>query len=447
MTPILILGTLFFTIYYLRQHTVGDAAVNIFLPVFLLIPSFYGFRLPHLPGLNFPTAALIPIVVAIVGRHFKDWKFQRTDLWIFFFVAGSYYSELSHSGASNAGLIILEGVYAGILPYILGKMVLEQDGIRERFVRRFALICFVVAVVSLWEFRMGTDLFMMVEGLFLGRGQFLGGQVRNGFMRIAGTFGGSIQAGTIFSMAWLFAMWLGMVDKERGTERKYWGLRRSTILSIGAAGGLLMTLSRGPMIGMAISYLVARIGKAKNMTLASIVTLVLLCVGGTIGYIKAQQYTQGPAQNQDQENAIYRRILLDEYKPYVERGGLFGWGVVDRPVVPGMFSIDNAYLNIQLQQGNLGLWTLLLMGGESLLAAFLAARRATQRSDVFFALCMLGGMAGLLLSMTSVWLGPPMYALFFMMVGWSQSLRQTESVSVMVQQPANTRFAFRRVIA
>jgi hypothetical protein len=193
--------------------------------------------------------------------------------------------------------------------------------------------------------------------------------------------------------------------------------------------------------------LIARIGKAKNMLRTSIVTLLLIAIGGAIGYVKAKQYTEGPPKDQDQENAVYRRILLDEYKPYVAKGGLFGYGVVARPVVPGMFSIDNAYLNVQLEQGNLGLWTLVLMGGETLLAAFLAARRATQREDIFFALCIGSGMAGTMLSMTTVWLGPPMYPLFFLLVGWSQSLRQTQTVGVMVPQPVNTRFSFRRVVA
>jgi hypothetical protein len=56
-------------------------------------------------------------------------------------------------------------------------------------------------------------------------------------------------------------------------------------------------------------------------------------------------------------------------------------------------------------------------------------------------------MAGFMLSMTTVWLGPPMYPLFFIMLGWSQSLRQTETVGAIVPQPVNARFAFRRVIA
>ena len=449
MLPILIPATLFFTIYYLRRHSIADAVVNVYLLVFLLIPSFYGFRIPHLPGLNFGEAALIPIVIALLARHGREWKFSRADIWMILFFGGAYYSELSHSGSAPAGLIGITDVLEGVLPYILGKMLLEQDGVRERFCRRYVYICFFVAVVSVWEFRMGRDLFITLESTLFSQPDF-GGQFRGGFIRIAGSFGGSIQAGTVLSIAWLMSMWLGVLDKSRGNERKHWGLRQSTILSLGIAGGLIMTLSRGPIIGTIVAYFIARVGKAKNMGRTAVITTVLLAVVGTIGVIQLKQYTSGSlfaAKTQEQMNAIYRRLLLDEYKPYIEKGGFFGYGVVDRPVVPGMFSIDNAFLNIQLLQGNLGLWTLMLLGFEALLAAFLAAYRSAQRVDIYFALCMAGGMAGFLLAMTSVWLGPPMFQLFFLLVGWSQSLRETQVAGEMLPLPANSRFSFRRVIA
>lgn len=257
-------------------------------------------------------------------------------------------------------------------------------------------------------------------------------------------------AGTMFSIAWLFSMWLGVLDKSRGNEPKYWGLWRSTILSLAIAGGVLMTLSRGPIIGTILGYMVARIGKAKKMGRAAVITLFLIAIGGTIAYIKIQQYATADywsAPTVEQQTAIYRRQLLDNYKPIVEKGGLFGYGVVDRPSVDGQYSIDNAYLYFQLTQGSLGLWTFVLLGLESLLAVFLAVRRSTQRVDIYFALCVGGGMAGFLLSLTSVYLGGPMYPLFFLLAGWSQSLRQTQSVGVTLPQPVSTRFSFRRVIA
>src|SRR5277367_756583 len=441
---------LLYSIYLIKTRSIADAAIDLYLPAFLLVPSFYAFRLPHLPGIDFSGAALIPIAVTLLVCHGREWKLQRSDLWVALFFVGSYYSELSHSGASNAGLVFAGNAMKGILPYILGKILLEQEGVRERFARRYVILTFFIAILSLWEFRMGKDLFTTIENFILRENQGWTGQGRNGFIRIAGPFVGAIMAGTMFSIGWLFSMWLGVLDKSRGNEPKYWGQRRSTILSIGIAAGLLMTLSRGPIIGTILGYLIARIGNAKKMGRAAVITLVLIAVGGTIAYIKIQQYTSGDywsAQTVEQQTAIYRRQLLENYKPIVEKGGVFGYGVVDRPSVDGQYSIDNAYLYIQLIQGNLGLWTFLLLGLESLLAVFLVVRRSTQRVDIYFALCIGGGMAGFLLSLTSVYLGGPMYELFFLLAGWSQSLRQSQSVSVMLPQPVSTRFSFRRVVA
>ena len=440
---------LILSIYWIRRRSIADAVLDIYLPMFLLF-SVYGYRIPHLPAINFGDAALIPIAIALLIGHWREWQFHRTDLWIALFFLGACYSEILHSDRGTAGLVFFSGLFQGIMPYILGKLLLEKGDMRERFARRFVYIAFFVAIVSIWEFRMGRNLFMAVEGAIFGRSVIEVGQIRNGLVRVAATFGGCIQAGIMFAAAWLFSLWLRVLDKSRGNEPKYWGLRRSTILSIGAAGGVLMANSRGPLLMAILAYLIARIGKARNMGRTAIATLVLSAAVGTVGYIKVVEYTKGSiwdAKTGEQESAIYRRILLDEYKPYVAKGGLFGYGVVARPVVPGMFSIDNAFLNIQLVQGNLGLWMFVLMGAESLLAACLAARRATQRTDVYFAICICGVMAGLLLCLATVWLGPPMNVLFFLLLGWSQSLRQTESGGVMLPQPVTARFSFRRTFA
>jgi hypothetical protein len=440
---------LFFSIYYVKRHSIADAAVNLYLPFFLLFPDFYALRIPHLPDLDFPTAALMPIVAAIVIRRWKQWKFQRTDLWLAIFFGGAYYSETSHSGAANAGLLLFRGLAEGVMPYILGKMVIESDGIRERFARRYVHIVFFIAVLSIWEFRMGRDLFTWAGGTLFGVAAWLS-QPRAGFIRIAGPFTGAIMAGSMFSIALLFSLWLGVLDKSRGNEPRIFGIRRSVILSMGAAGGLYMTLSRGPEIGTIFGYLLARIGNAKNMRRTAIITALVIVVAGSIGYFKAKAYTEGDifsAKTQEQENAIYRRILLESYKPVIEQGGLFGYGVVEKPVVAGQTSIDNAYLYFEITQGKLGLWVFMLIGFEAVLACYQATRRSVLRSDIFFCLSLGGGIAGLMLSLTSVYLGGPMYPLFFLLLGWSQSLRQTQTASVLVPQPVNTRFAFRRVIA
>jgi hypothetical protein len=62
-------------------------------------------------------------------------------------------------------------------------------------------------------------------------------------------------------------------------------------------------------------------------------------------------------------------------------------------------------------------------------------------------MCVGGAMAGVLLTVTTVWLSPPIFTVFFLLLGWSQSLRQTESVTVVAPQPVSARFSFRRKFA
>jgi hypothetical protein len=245
-------------------------------------------------------------------------------------------------------------------------------------------------------------------------------------------------------------MWVAYMDKAKGMDRKYFGVRKSLLLPLILFGGLFMSQSRGPWIGALLAFAVARVGKAKNVRRAAIVTACICCIAGGIGYGYAQRYTSGEitdATTIEQENAIYRRQLLDNYKPIIEQGGWFGWGAVDFPKVPGQNSIDNEFLLLQITQGKVGFWSFVLLGVESLISVAIASRKYSQKMDLYFYLCMGGTIAGLLLSVSTVYMGAQTFPLFFLLVGWSQSLRQTQTFAAAVPQAASTRFAFRRVFA
>jgi O-Antigen ligase len=449
MEIIVLLATII-AIIEIKRHSIADSLIKVGLPSLLIIPAIYSLHIPHLPTIGFADAALIPIAVALLGAYGRQWKLQRSDLWLALFVGGLYYAELQSTGSANAGLVLFSGITSAFFPYAIGKLLLEQEGVRERFVRRFVLLLVIVSVLSIWEFRMGTNLFTTIIGvLFPGQRPWLM-QVRGGFVRIVGPFNGSILAGMILLVGLLFSSWLGFVDSTRGAEKKYFGIKQSTLFFGAIALGLFMTQSRGPWVGAILAYMIARIGRAKNMRRATIITLLLCTIGGTYGYIKVEQYTAGSiwdAKDIEQENAIYRRELLDNYKPIVEKGGFFGYGVVDWPRVPGQPSIDNEFLFLEITQGKLGFWTYVLLAAEAVLASLRAARRATQRTDVYFALCMLGCVLGLMLTLTTVYMGAQSYPLFFLLMGWSQSLRQTQTAAATVPEAAPARLRFRRVFA
>jgi hypothetical protein len=449
MDPLVLLAMVA-SIYVISRRSLDDAVIQVFLPVFLIIPGFYSFRLPHLPPIGFADAAIIPIAYIMFRDHLRYWKLQRADVWVVIFILGSAYSEVINDGTSDAVFVLIGNILAGFFPYAIGKLLLERDGMRERFIRQFVNVLAIIAILSLWEFRMGTNLFTTIIGRFFPSHHSWLMQIRGGFVRVAGPFASCILAGVIFLVGWIFSMWVSYVNKMSGNDKKYFGIRSSRLLPLILFAGLFMSQSRGPWIGALFAFVVARVGKAKNIRQTAIVTICFCCIAGGIGYSYAQRYTAGEitdATTIEQENAIYRRQLLDNYKPIIEQGGWFGWGAVDFPKVPGQNSIDNEFLLLQITQGKVGFWSFVLIGMESLIAVITAARRYTQKADLYFYLCIGGTLAGLLLSVSTVYMGAQTFPLFFLLVGWSQSLKQTQTFAAAAPQAASTRFAFRRVFA
>lgn len=430
------------SIIVISQRSIADAVIYVYVPVLLLVPGLYSLLVPHLPPLSFAICAILPIGIALLFVYGSEWRPQRADLWLLLFIGGLVYTEHNHTNFGNAELLLFESLTGAVFPYAIGKLLLEKEGMRERFVRQFVFLLFIVSVLSVTEFRLGLNLFTTIAGKFFPGQNPWTMQVRGGFVRVAGPFTGSILGGMILLVGMLFGMWLGFFDKSNGTDRKYFKVSRATILTLGILAGLYMTNSRGPWLGAVLGFLVARIGRAKNIRRTAIITFVLCAIGGTVGYIKAEEYTAGTiwdAKDVEQEDAIYRRQLLDEYKPVVEKGGFFGWGVVDWPKVDGMASIDNEFLFLQITQGQLGFWCFILLSAEAAVGVFLAVRRSADARDIYFALCLGGAIAGLVLSLTTVYMGAQSYPLFFLLIGWSQSLA--------APQVQTSEIAFKRVFA
>ncbi|MFT4111126.1 O-antigen ligase family protein [Silvibacterium sp.] len=435
----------------MKRQSIGSAVLNVYLPVLLLVPPFYSLRLPHLPALTAADMAVFPIGLAVIGRYVQMRQVKRADIWLALFVVGVYYSELSNTGAPNAGLVLYGMLATGIMPYLIGRIICEEDGMREQVVRRMVILLFVVGVLCFSEYRLGMNLFTRTFGVFFPDQKPWVAQIRGGLVRASGPYMAAILAGMVMSVGVIFSLWLGYVEKQRGNERKYLGVRRSTILTLGILAGLGMTNSRGPWLGALLGFLISRIGRAKNIRRAAIVTTLICVIGGTVGYIKADQYTSGSlwdAKDIEQENAIYRRLLLDEYKPIIEKGGLFGYGLIDWPKVGGMNSIDNEFLFIRITQGELGYACFLLLALEVGIAVVGAIRSGSLVTDIYFYFCLGGSIAGLLFALTTVYMGGQSYPLFFLLVGWSQGLRQTQSaMSPALPADSSERFKFKRVFA
>jgi hypothetical protein len=171
---------------------------------------------------------------------------------------------------ANGGLQLFAEITAIVLPYMAGKLLIEQKTVGDQPVRkllleRMVLLLAIVACISIYDFVTGWSSWQIVFRPFFPADQLAEVaaqwpmQVRWGFGRIAGPFAHAILAGMIFLMGLIYCLWLRRFAPGWGSRRLVEGLpvtgRGLALTAIVA--GLLMTQSRGPWVGVGLALLFA----------------------------------------------------------------------------------------------------------------------------------------------------------------------------------------------
>ncbi len=322
-------------------------------------------------------------------------------------------------------------VAAGAIPYMAGKVVAEQPGVRLEAVRRYTWLLAGAALLSIPEFLKQINLFRRFWVRFF-PGQYLElvTATRNGFGRLGGPYGGAEQAGIVIFVGLSLALWLTFLsspgpdpkpEKKKGVTPLRWK-RIGMICVLGLT--LYMTQARGPWLGMAASLAIASIGAAKRPLRRAIFVLTLGIFIGVPGYNSFKEYASGPRKDygSERETAQYRTQLIDNYIPVAKAGGAWGYGP-KFPIIEGQTSIDNEYLLVWLIQGYMGVIALVLLMTEAALSLVLLGIKKGPRNDRAFAFSMLGIIAGIAVTIGTVFLGSEPYQIFFLLIGWSQGIR------------------------
>jgi len=205
---------------------------------------------------------------------------------------------------------------------------------------------------------------------------------------------------------------------------------------------LWLTQSRGPMLGAVTGYSILQIPRFRHLKLAACMVLLVLAVAGAGVYSFFDKYTNATnegIQSEAQGSAIYRREMVENYRPIAEKGGWLGWGALNVPHVEGQDSIDNAYLLRELSQGKLGLYLFYLIIAEGIGSTAYRAFSFQSSESRYLAFTLLGAMIGIFISLYTVYEGPPVGAIYFLLLGWSQSIQDDGSSA--------PRFYFKRVFA
>ena len=315
-----------------------------------------------------------------------------------------------------------------LIPYLVGKLFIEQYGLRPQAVRRICFLLFLVSIGSIYEFSVAKNPYHeYLDAYFPGQGLDWGVQMRWGRARVAGPYAHAILAGMMFFSGSLLNLWL---IRARHWEKNFRWIKTTPIISkgwlitLGLLWGLYMTQSRGPWVAAPFGYIITSIGLARNTRRALVQVVLGTALVAAVTFPFVSQYTSGNTwqpSDQDRQNAVYRRELLENYTPVMERGGLWGWGQ-RFPVVAKQTSIDNEYLLIGLTRGYLGLALFFVLCGDTFIQLIRAGVRSSLRDDRIFAFCMVGILSGILFCIGTVFLGLQVYVFFFFLVGWSQAL-------------------------
>jgi len=460
----------------LARGSVRSAFLNVYIPVVLLLPEYFTLRFPHLPPLSFADAAILPLFLALCLKELRRWRFSWMDLLVFLFALSVGISEgLStvladgtwrklfladgeplDTNFANGGLMLFAELTTVVVPYMLGKLLIEQGGAEDEparipLVRRMVVLLAIVAGISVIDFVSGKSSWQTVFiNLFGGVASIWPQQMRWGFGRIAGPFGHAILAGTIFMMGFIYCIWLRSYFPEWGTRRLIAGLPLTVrgLVLWALIAGLLMAQSRGPWIGAGLALVLVLLMQKYSTWKA----LALFGLAATVFFVAAyfygKQYTdvqRSEAMDDEQRNAVYRRELLDSYRPIIKERMVFGWGITTYPSMNGQTSIDNQYLMLAVTQGFVGLGLFVAIGAGSILRLLKLLTRPMAMEDRAIIVAHLAALIGVMTTITTVFLGEQAILLFFLVVGWGQGMNPLR-VDAAVPNRLIPQFRFQRVL-
>jgi len=399
--------------------------LNICLPVLLLLPTYFSWKTNGFPNVDFSLAVLMPLGFALLPLLGLRWKWTRSDLWMLFYILSSVAADFRVGETSLAKYRLFDVIVAALIPYMAGKLLIEQPGARFETVKRIVQILWLSCLVAIPEFVLKLNLFSRI-GMHLFPGQWPGWstQLRWGFGRVAGPYGTAEIYGLILGTGVLLLVWIQRWSTPSLPFLRLYVLSSKRLVQLALLTlviTLLMTQSRGPWLGTLLALPIALAGRAKNVKRAGLLVGLAIVLIAVPGYIAVDHYTSGPRLHYgtEQETAQYRRQLLVNYLPLAEQGGLWGWGTF-HPVLDGQPSIDNEFLRVFLTQGYVGVIAymfLILEAGISLVRVGIAAE---SREDRHFCFTLLGILTGWTLTLSTVYMGAQSYELFFLLVGWTQ---------------------------
>ena len=397
-----------------------EAFVYVCLPLFLLLPDYYRFKLPGIPEFTPWNYTFLAVFGALLlsedRRHLRP---HPLDLLPILFVYFCVRSEYDIKGWKDTQNLLANMTFGCILPYYLGKVMVRVPGLLTGALTMIGLVCACVGFVSIYEARMGTNPFDVWRNFWPVSVPFDGALYRSGIRRVQGPFSHPIFGGFIYSMVIPCLFWLRDRNALRGWKARW-------LLVAGCVVGLLTTVSRGPMLGCLLTCGVMSLGWMRLRSVAVGVALLGALVLPVLVGVQVQKFLsldRATARTESEETAAYRKEMMENYWEVVMAEPIHGYGKNQVPVVKGQKSIDNMYLFTALQYGCPAALTYVLLMG--LPAALLFVRLLAVRSTHAYGRLgwvFVGMMGGSMFTQFTVVAGGQSLPLFFLLIGSSIGL-------------------------
>ena len=388
-----------------------------------MVPTYFDSKIVQgLPELYFWSAALIPVVAAWVFRGFENYNYHWMDFMILCYVVLVFYTQWLASDYKIAQKILFNTALTNLVPYILVRSLFRSKEEIIELVKTITTLGAIIAIFNCLESRFFINVFdEYLRKIWPHYVTWDVGFVmsRAGFKRAMGPFSHPIISGFWFTISLPLAIW-------NHSEKHFQDTYRGKAVVILNALGLLTSISRGPILGGLVGLLIIYYGWSRNkgtiLTVAA-VTFSILLMAVLPSFLQYISVTRATAQNIDQQNAAYRKEMLEAYVDVVAERPFTGWGRFSVPVVNGMDSIDNQYMGIALQSGIITLaffivfllWTLKNLYHCSKDSPF-------QDSHARLGWCLIAGWVSSIFIMGTVYLGGQMIQYLFIMAAIGRAI-------------------------
>jgi len=438
-----------------RGRDARDIFVSYFLPILTLIPAYYETKLVSgIPEFTFWTSALIPILVVwVLKEKMEGYQFSWIDLAIVLHIMLIFYAQFDATGYKDAQKITFREIMMRLAPFFMLKSIMLEPGRRRQVLVVMTFLGAIISIFMLYEFKFYHNLMDKYIRQIWPNGVPWGGTMaRFGFKRAAGSFAHPISAGYFFSMMAPIAFWLW--------RHKHYKNDRIGLVMFGLnALGVITSISRAPIAGLLISAVIIWFGWSKKKVLSGGFLAIIAIIGLSIAVPKFIEYTsveRAYAKTRDQENAAYRKEMLDNYMVIIDQKPAWGWGRYTFPIVDGQKSIDNEYLFIAITAGkiNLFVYAVILLTVLARLSLF-AMRQKGESPEGRLAWVLIAAWISALFTQATVYSGMQTTNYFFMIAAIAEALvisngafiqRSSQKIEFNPAQEAQLAYNFSRTL-